>query len=115
MDNETTGELHKIRAETKRDRRRDGYFWLIMVLTAVGSSGLAILFSTINTNASERKFCAVVAASVRQADGRVQTYRDEPPKTPAGLAQQRQAEEDARDTKLLQRSLDCPREEEGSP
>ena len=50
--------------EIRRARKRDGYFWLVMVLTAVGSAGVAMLFSAHNTNETELKFCALMGASV---------------------------------------------------
>ena len=111
-DGEITGELAKVRAEATRGRRRDGAFYLIVIITAIGSAGIAMLFSYANTNASERKFCAVVSTQVRQAEGRVDTYLKEPPTTAAGLAQESRARADVKIARDLQRSLGCPMRKE---
>lgn len=108
MSPEDTGELHKIREETKRDRKRDGYFWLIMIVTVLGSCGLAMAFSAHNTRQSERKFCALMAASVVQAESRLAGYVQAPPTTEAGRVQQAQAVDSVRLLINLQHDLGCP-------
>lgn len=93
-----------------RDRRKDGVFWLAMVLTAVVGPALAVLFSAHNTNETELKFCTLVDASVTQAQARVQGYVDAPPTTAAGIEQATQAATAVRILTDLQHSLGCPDE-----
>lgn len=102
------GSIEQAKTEARRVSRRDGYFWLIMIVTALGSAALAIAYSAHNTNQSELKFCTVVDSSVRQNVAKLETYRREPPTTPAGIAQQKQAAVDVAQSMDLQRSLGCP-------
>jgi len=98
--------------EAARARRKEGYFWLVMILTAVVGPSLAIFLSAHNTRQSEQKFCAIVDTSVRQAQARLASYRAAPPNTPAGVAQQNQATLALVQMATLQRSLGCPIEEQ---
>ncbi len=107
-DGEITDEIQAVRVEGQRQYRKDGYWWLVMVATVVMSAGGSIAFSTINTNESERKFCAIVATSILQAQQRIDTYAAAPPTTDAGRAQEAQAVTSLDEFTRLQRELDCP-------
>jgi hypothetical protein len=107
-DSETSGEIERIRIETRRDRRKDAYWWVVMVVTAVVGPALAIGYSAYNTNQSERKFCKLMAVSVIQARSRVEGFKAVPPTTAAGRTQQSNAAESVDLLTDLQRSLGCP-------
>jgi hypothetical protein len=94
VDEETTGEIQKVREETQAYLRRGAYFWIIMVLTSVGSAGIAICVSTVNTHRSERKLCSVVVTSD-------DNYHRNRPVTPIGRDQ-------AANFSRLRRELGCP-------
>jgi hypothetical protein len=108
---ETTRKIESIRDETKRDRKRDAYFWMVMVLTSVIGPSLALAGSAYNTRQSERKFCAIMGTSVSQAQARLEAFLAAPPDTAAGKAQQTRAEEGLMQLADLQRSLGCPIDE----
>ena len=70
MDPETSGEIKGLREAVARAQRRaniTAYFWLVLIVTAVGGPAVAVLVSRHlaieNERASERKLCAVVITS----------------------------------------------------
>lgn len=92
-----SGEIQKIRAEVRQDRRRGAYFWLVMVLTSASAGGGAIGFSAYNTRQSERKLCSVVILSddyFRRVPPTVQIQKDQ-----------------AANFRNLRRDLGCPHTE----
>jgi hypothetical protein len=103
-DSEISGEIEKI----QQDQRRNAYWWMIMVVTAVLGPALAIGYSKYNTDQSERKFCKLMAVSVTQAHSRVEGFKTAPPTTAAGRLQQSNAAESVDLLTDLQRSLGCP-------
>jgi hypothetical protein len=106
--------IETAKAEAVQARRKDGAWWFAMVLTAVVSPALAVLFSAYNTNQTELKFCALMDASVAQAQQRVIGYDVAPPTTDAGREQRANAMESVQLLTNLQRSLGCPIEK-GKP
>lgn len=102
---EITNEIH---VAGRQARRRDGYWWLIMILTAAGFAATSASFAWHNTNETELKFCKLVTASVERAESRVESYEETPPSTEAGRAQQLQAASDVAILSDLLRSLGCP-------
>jgi hypothetical protein len=103
--------IETAKEEAVRVRRKDGAFWFALVLTAVAGPALAVLFSAYNTNQTELKFCALMDASVAQAQQRVIGYDVAPPTTDAGREQRANAADSVRLLTDLQRSLGCPIEE----
>lgn len=91
---EVSGELHAAREEATRVRQLGGYFWLVMVMTAVIGPALAIWVSVENTHRSERKLCTVVMSTD-------DAWIINPPTSPAGITQ-------AQNFHQLRRALGCP-------
>jgi hypothetical protein len=89
-----TGEIQAIRAEISKDRRRDAYFYLVLVITMVLAGGTSAFVSVTLNHRSERKLCAVVI----NADD---SYREREPVTPAGKLQ-------AANFSRLRHELGCP-------
>ena len=89
-----TGEIQKIREESRAANRRGAYFWAVGIVTVVMAAGSSLGVSALLTQRSERKLCAVVITSD-------DTYRETPPTTPVG---KKQAANFAR----LRDQLGCP-------
>jgi hypothetical protein len=107
---EAQNSIEEAKAEAVATRRKDGYWWLIMVLTSLSFAAVSVLFSYTNTNASERKFCALMSTSLQQAQARVVAYDKEPPTTETGVAQRAQALVSLEQLRNLKQDLGCPPE-----
>lgn len=58
--NDPSGEIEKVREETRAFLRRGAYFYIVMVLTVILAAGSSILVTQILTSRSERKFCDAI-------------------------------------------------------
>jgi hypothetical protein len=105
---EVASRADQAKTEAEQTRRRGGYWWLVMVVTAVVGPALAIAFSAYNTDQSERKFCALITMSEVRAQRQLDTYRLVPPTTAAGRAQLAQQEVATDEIIKLRRGLGCP-------
>jgi hypothetical protein len=86
--------LRAAREEARKARRKDAYFYLVLVATFLLASGASILVTVKLTERSERKLCAVVSSA---DDG----YRTQPPPSTAGKLQ-------AHNIAELRKTLGCP-------
>jgi hypothetical protein len=89
-------------------RPLNGYALIVMILVSFTLAGAGMGVALGANKRSDLKSCAVVGGQVAQAAERVQAYEAAPPSTPAGLAQQYQAQQDLQNWADLERALGCP-------
>lgn len=105
---EARDSIEVAKVEATRARRKDAYWYLIMVLTSLTFAVASAVFSWANTNESERKFCAIMATSLNGAERRLAAYDANPPTTDAGMAQRGEALVSVTQLRTLKHDLDCP-------
>lgn len=60
LGSDDSGEIQKVREETRQALRRGAYFYVVMVATVLMAAGVSLVAARQATKSSERKLCAVV-------------------------------------------------------
>ena len=88
-----------------------GYHLLVHLLVCLSLTAAALAVALAVNHHTERKFCDVIAQSVRQAERQVEGLRESPPTTPAGESIRRGWAEAVQQYRQLERDLGCPTRE----
>ncbi len=80
----------------------------LLLIVCLSLAALGLIVNNAQRRSSERKFCDVVAGTVFQARNQLEAYRQNPPISDAGRAQQEQVGAALKQYLDLQGRLGCP-------